>query len=297
MDINRSDLAILVSLDALLTEGSVTRAAERLGMSQPALSAQLSRMRTLFRDPLFVQSGRNLVPTERALSIQGPLHGVLQELQSIVQEQTNFDPKTATKTFRIAGTDFVHDVFTSRLARQIREDAPNARIALVGVQGAANWAELDRSNTDLLITSDRLTPPSAARLALFEESFVLVQRKRHPRGRAHLTTNALCKLEHLLVSPDGGGFYGAIDDILASLGKARRVTMSAPSFLTVPSLLRETNLVCVVPSRLAARHRATLDVFELPFNSPTFTIVASWHPRRESDAAHRWLRSKMCAAN
>lgn len=294
MDLSRTDIGLLLSLDVLLAERNVSRAAIRLGLSQPALSAQLARLREMFGDPLLVATGRGMVPTPRAEALREPLHNLLERLLSLVREQVPFDPATATDTFRIAASDFLHRALSLPCA--IARDAPHVRVALMAFDAQRASAQLESGEVDLLIASERLTPKTARARRLFDEDMVFVQRRGHPRGTGPLTLEAFCALDHVLVSPEGGGFHGAADDALAALGMARRVVASLPSFLLVPGMVGKTDLVAVVPRCLTVMFPDMFEVAEAPIDLPGFTVYASWHQRRQIDAAHVWLREKVRAA-
>jgi DNA-binding transcriptional LysR family regulator len=293
MDLRRTDLALLVSLDALLAERSVTKAADRLGISQPALSAQLARLRDLFGDPILVSSGRSMFPTERAIALQEPLHQLLNQLGALVREKVDFNPATAIDTFCICATDYVHEIFLLGALKAIAEVAPKVRVALTMFDSKHAEDDMQENRSDLLIVSERLTPQAAKTSSLFSERFVLAQRKGHPRGTALVDLDAFCALDHVLVSPEGGGFFGATDEALRALGRSRNISVSLPSFTLLPSLIRNSNLVAVMPERLAQIFGDALDLFAPPVDIPGFTIQMAWHPRRQSDPAHAWLRQQI----
>jgi DNA-binding transcriptional LysR family regulator len=296
MDLSRADFSLLLSLEALLAERNVSRAATRLGLSQPALSAQLARLREMFGDPLLVATARGMVPTARAEALQEPLHDVLERLRGLVVEQVPFDPSSATNTFRIAASDFVHRALM--LPARLAAEAPHIRVALLHLDAQRAWQGLETGEIDLLVASERLTPKAARARKLFDEHLVFVQRPGHPRGTGPLTLDAFCELNHVLVSPEGGGFYGAADEALATLGRTRRVAASLPSFLLVPSVISATDLVAMVPECVALlfQGQGLMEVFSPPFEMPVFTIYASWHQRRQLDAAHVWLRERVRTA-
>lgn len=293
MDLRRTDLGLLLALDALLAEQSVTRAAERLGISQPALSAQLARLRDLFGDPLLVQAGTRMTPTPRAAELHAPLHQLLDELQALVRGAQAFDPATSDRVFRIAATDNLHRVCTGALAGAVATAAPGIRLALLAFDARAGWDQLDRGEADLLIASARMTPAEAIGQRLYRDEFVFVQRKGHPRGTGPVDLDQFCALDHVLVSPDGGGFAGATDEALAAIGRRRRVVISLPSFLLVAPLITANDFVAVMPRRLARLQQAELDLFPTPVPIPGYDIHAAWHPRHQRDPAHAWLRRRL----
>jgi len=292
MDLRQADLGLLIALDALISERSVTRAAERLGLSQPAMSAQLARLRDLFDDPLLVSSGKQMAPTQRAAEIQAPLHRLLDELTALVRERQAFDPSRSDRAFRVMATDYLHRIVSLPTMGFLAKAAPRVRLAMALHDAKHAWRALEDDEADLLIASDRLTPKDAKARVLMEEGFVFVQRKGHPRGREALDLDRFCTLDHILVSPEGGGFFGATDETLATLGRKRRVVVSLPSFLLAAPLVATTDLVAVLPERLARSMDDNFDILPLPFTSVRFNIVMSWHPRRQRDPGHQWLREQ-----
>ena len=290
MDIKQSDIGLLIALDVLLEQESVTAAAEILGISQPAMSAQLARLRALFNDQLLAASGRKLVPTARAQEVKEPLRALLADLDLLVRQTAQFDPKTSETTFRLIGTDYVHAVLAPELFTSFGDAAPHARVALLPFDPPMVWAQLEQDEADLaLVTAMNL--PEARRRPGLTETFKVIQRKGHPRGTGPYTMDTFCAAEHALVSPEGGGFFGAADRILADIGRERRIACSLPNFLLAPSLVAASDLIALIPARLANLHEDLVDQFDPPFPSPSFSVDILWHPRRQKDPAHEWLRS------
>lgn len=290
MDLKQSDIGLLIALDALLEVESVTEAARTLGISQPAMSAQLARLRLLFNDPLLTSSGRRLVPTVRALEIKQPLRVLLADLDLLVREKTQFDPKTTDRAFRLIATDYVHAVLSPDLLQACAQEAPNARVAFLAFDPPAVWPQLEQDDADLAVVTGMNLPDARQRPGLVE-AFKVIQRKGHPRGRAPFSLDSFCAAEHILVSPEGGGFFGATDKILASTGRSRRIACSVPSFLLVPTLVAGSDLIALIPVRLAELYSDLVEQYDPPFTSPEFGVDLIWHPRRQNDAAHMWFRS------
>jgi len=295
MDIKQSDLGLLVSLNALLETQSVTEAARALNLSQPAMSAQLARLRALFGDPLLVASGRRLVPTSRAEALKAPLRQRLGDLDALIKEGRAFDAATTTATFRLIGTDYVHGVVAPTLAKIMAEAAPAARLALLPFDPPAVWNDVEADRADAALITG-MTIPDAKRRAGLDEDFLVIQRKGHPRGTGPLSLEAFSAAEHVLVSPEGGGFTGAIDRRLAAMGRKRRVVCSVPGFYLAPALIASSDYLCVLPRRIAMQHAASLDWADLPFPSPSFRIDLIWHARRQHDPAHIWFRNRVVQA-
>lgn len=289
MDIKQSDIGLLIALDALLEQESVTLAAQALGVSQPAMSAQLARLRDLFNDPLLTASGRKLVPTARALELRQPLRILLSDLDQLVRESAVFDPITTERTFRLIATDYVHEILAPRLLNCVAQAAPKARVALLPFDPPTVWQQLEQEDVDLVLASNMNLPDARQRNGLSED-FRVIQRKDHPRGTEPFTLDSFCAADHALVSPEGGGFIGATDKLLTEMNRTRRITCSLPSFLLAPALVAGSDLIAMIPTRLAALYAQQIDAFEPPFPSPTFSVDLLWHPRRQNDPAHQWFR-------
>lgn len=293
MDIRQADLGLLLALDALLAEGNVTRASERLNISQPAMSAQLARLRDLFDDPLLVQSGRAMVPTARAISLQEPLHRSLLELSHLVRERRPFAPGTVSRAFRIIGADYLHVLVTLPLIRAVSAIAPNVQIVLLPFDRSAAWSQLENLDADLLVVWRQFTPEEAKAAPLFTDQLCLVQRKGHPRGTGAPGLDEICRYPSAIVAPEAGTLWGVVDEELKKLGRKRRVMTSMPSFLTVPLLVEQSDLIAAIPRRLASVNSDRLDLFDLPLPNMGFEMLLSWHPRMQADPGHRWLRRQI----
>jgi DNA-binding transcriptional LysR family regulator len=296
IDLRDIDLNLLVSLDALLAESNVTRAAERLHLTQPAVSTQLARLRQIFGDPLLLpaETGRGMTRTARALELMAPLHAALKNLEAVVRHQPAFDPLSDTRRFVIAAHDNATIVLGMRLMERLPTSAgPGVRVAFVIGDQPTAASRLESGEIDLLLGSDRMIPPSMKARKLYDEHFVFVQRKGHPRGMAPLDLDAYCALDHVLVSTSGGSFHGFMDEHLDELGRERRVALSVQHFTLVPELLSKTDYVSTLPSRFAARYIDQLDIFALPFDARGFTLYAGWHPRNQADPALVWLRETL----
>jgi DNA-binding transcriptional LysR family regulator len=295
MDLNRIDLNLLVSLDVLLAECNVTHAARRLALSQPALSAQLRQLRELFRDPLLLPAARGMTPTARALELQAPLRGMLASLSGLVAERLPFEPATATDTFRIAASDSIHAALSVPLIARLRGVAPQVKIALFAADAARLGEQLGSGELDLALMSATRIPPSLKTRPLYDEGFLCLLRRGHPAAARPLDLDSFCRLDHVLVSPAGGGFQGVVDEVLGKLGRTRRVAVSLGSFLLAPELVAASDLACTVPARLARRWSERLSVLAPPCEVGGFAVHMSWHPRAHSDPAQRWLREQVTA--
>jgi DNA-binding transcriptional LysR family regulator len=294
-DIRAIDLNLLRSLDVLIEEANVTHAAARLGVTQPGMSAQLSRLRALFHDPLLVPSerGRGMAPTSRALELRAPLHAALKDLEAVVRMPPQFDPRKDARTFAIAATDNAVVVLSLPLIERFRQTAGRGIRLSFSSTGTDVASELERGEIDLLIGSERMVPSAMKARKLLEESYVMVQRKGHPRGLAPPNVETYCGMEHVLVSTSGGSFHGFVDEQLDKLGYRRSVALSVHQFVIAPMIVASTDFVSTLPRRLAARFTDWLDMFELPFSARGFSLFAAWHPRAHADPALIWLRNQL----
>jgi DNA-binding transcriptional LysR family regulator len=295
MDIRPSDLPLLVSLDALLRENNVTRAAERLHVSQPALSAQLARLRELFDDPLLVpsESGRGMVPTARALALKAPLQEALLQLVEAINDPLTFDPLTAERAFIVAANDNAVTMFGLELIRQIEQSGgPGLRVGFREPEMEDIVAGMERGEVDLLLATARNIPAALKSVPVCREQYYMAQRKGHPRGRRAPTLKQYCALGHVLVSSKGD-FHSFLDERLEALGHERRVAVAVPHYNLVPTILANTDYICTLPIRFLRRFADQLDIFALPLELPEFAISMAWHPRSEGDPAHRWLRDQL----
>lgn len=287
-DIRTIDLNLLVALDALLDTRNVTRAAERLSLTQPTVSGMLTRLRAAFGDKLFVRAQHGIVPTPRALALATPLKRLLADA-AVLTAPTRFDPATARMTFTIATTDYMQLAVVAPFVSALRRQAPEIKVAVRTLTVAELPHQLARGDCDLAITIPEFAARDLQSRQLYREHYVAVAGRKTKIG-TRLSLDAFCRSDHILVSPAGGGFTGPVDDALAALGRTRNVAISVPSFLVVPALLKAGDFIAVLPARLVGGHSDQLRTFRPPLNVPDFDVIAAWHPRVHSDPAHQWLR-------
>ncbi|WP_437733562.1 LysR family transcriptional regulator [Sorangium sp. So ce1335] len=293
MDTSRLDLNLLVALDVLLAERNVTRAARRLNLSQPALSAQLQRLRELLGDPLLLPAQRGMTPTRRALELQAPLHEALEGVRAAIATGAAFDPATAELTVAVAASDYVQYALLMPLAFQLRREAPGVRLAWRALDSAQLAAQAERGEVDLAFMTPDIAPEHLHSRKLLEERYVVIVRRKHPRVSRSLSLDQLCALDHVVVSPRGGGFTGATDAALAALGRERRVVLSVPSFLMVPEIVARSDLAALVPERVARGREGRLQLLAPPVPVPGFAIAMVWHHRTARHPALTWLRDRV----
>jgi DNA-binding transcriptional LysR family regulator len=289
-DIRHLDFNLLKALDALLDERSVTRAAERLNLTQPAVSGMLTRLRDSFDDPLFVRAQRGIVPTLRAQQLAVPVKQLLSDIEHILQPQA-FDPVTASMTLTIASTDYALRAVVVPFLSELRVQAPNIRVAVQPVDNQQLPSQLDRGDVDWALVTPDSTAAGLHAAKLFDERYVCVMRADHPDAIGEtLALDRFCALDHALVSSSGGAFQGVTDQALARIGRSRRVTVSVTSFLVLPEILMASDLIAIVPRRLATKSNG-LVMLEPPVDIPGFSKTVAWHERTHHDPGHKWLRS------
>ena len=296
MDPSRLDLNLLVTLEALLAEQNVTKAAARLSLSQPAVSAQLSRLRDVFGDPLLLPAQRGMTPTAKALALREPLREALDQVRGAVGSHLEFDPARAVLTVGMAASDYMQAALLQPLVLRLRRRAPGVRVAVRHMDPRQIDGQMPRGEVDIGLLIPSEAPGSLRRRLLFHERYVLIARRHHPVVRGgRVGLKAWAALEHVVVSPAGGGFETPVDHALAALGQERKVVLSAASFLFVPDIVARSDLVALVPSRLVQRRAAGLQVLDCPFPVPGFEMIMVWHERNHGHAAQRWLRDEVLA--
>ena len=298
MHFNRFDLNLLVALDALLEEKNVTRASERLFMSQPAMSGALQRLRERFNDPLLIRVGRTMELTPRAEALIGPVREILLQIQSTIDVEPEFDPATARRSFTVAMSDFVSAVVLPEVMRRLISEAPGVKIE-VAMLGGRDHERLESGHVDMMIRAQVGTEHESRLITehlnvepLFMDHWVCVVDANHASIGEELTLEEYASLPH--VSHDFGRKTPMLEEIShAQISLDVDVRASAPTFSTLIFMLPGTPLITVVPSRLARKLSNYIDVRVLqpPVDLPGLNEVLIWHDRYELDAGHAWLRS------
>lgn len=293
MNLTDIDLNLLVLLDVLLRERSVSRAAKRLGIRQPALSKSLERLRGMLADPLLVRTGGGMVPTPRALELEAPLRRLLEELRTAIAPRTGFDPATTTQSFRIATTDYAALALVPGIVGRVRREAPSAELVVRNARFGELLDDLREGVVDLYVGLLSRPPEALYASRLFTDRFVCLVRGDHPSVGARLTLKQYIELPHLLVSPVGGGFVGWVDHELMRLGVKRRIVLSLQHFLVAPHVVCESDLIVTLPEHVARKAAAGLPVRMLspPIKVPTLYVRQFWHARTHQAAAQRWFRA------
>lgn len=288
-----SDLGALATLDALLQESSVTRAARRLGLSTPAVSHALARLRERFDDPLLVRAGRGMVLTPRAEALRPRVRDAIATAANVFEAPAALDLTTLTRSFTLTTTDYVLLVFGEAFERSVREQAPGVDLRFVP-NTVDDADRLRDGDTDLVVGIYGDLPPELKTRPIITDRFVCVVRQGHPAAERRLTLDRFCALDHIQVAPRGrpGGY---VDELLAERGRERRVTRALPYFSVALEMTAASDAILTVSERIALRYREDLDleILEPPIPLEPFLLSMIWHPRFDGDAVHRWLRDRL----
>lgn len=293
--LRRLDLNLLVTLDALLVELNVTRAARRLNLAQPTVSLQLGRLRRLLDDPLLLPGPRGMRPTARATALREPLRQALAALDEALAPAAPFEPARAERTWRIAASDHSATTLLTPLLADLRQQAPGIRLALLDKTPALLAEQLEGDRLDLALDVADTAAAGLRQRLLFTEHYLLAGRRGHPALQQPVSLETFCQLDQALVSPSGGGFASVTDRLLAEQGRERRVVLSVPHFATLASALLVSDLVALLPAQIALNHPG-LQVQPPPLAIPGFDMLLLWPERLHRDPAHAWLRERIVAS-
>ncbi|MDW4498161.1 LysR family transcriptional regulator [Sulfitobacter sp. D35] len=300
MNLGSFDLNLLRVLDALLREESTTKAGQRIGLSQPAVSAALGRLRAALNDPLFVRVGQRLEPTDYARALALPLGDLLDRVEHVLAGPPVFDPAVSTDRFKISGSDFFAEMLMPQLAERLAREAPRMRMQLVDLVPDNYLGKLETYDVDLaLIPRPAHLPAWTEWRPLFNSSFAMIARRGHPAladlaEAAAVPMDVFCALGHILFSPEGN-LSAMGDAALAKVGRKRQVVMTMPVFYGVCSAVAESDHVALIPQQMAYKIARKLDltVHAPPMPMPLPLIGMVWHRRASASAPHRWLRDRI----
>lgn len=295
------DLNLLRVLDALFREGSTVKAANRLAMSQSAVSGALSRLRYSLDDQLFIRQGNRLVATDYAAGLETGLREELERLQALLAPLAKFDPQAAEGTFRIAASDFFAELLMPPLGDLLQKSGSRLRAQLVDLVPDNYMKSLERRSADLALIPDMELPEWINREPLFHSPFHVIARADNPgifglEAGAQLPMDTFCELHHVLFSPEGN-LAAMGDAALNRVGKSRHVAMTVPVFSGVCRAVSESDLIALVPAQLAAKVADTfnLRVFEPPVTIDSALIIGIWHKRSDKAPMAAWMRSQIFA--
>ncbi|HSD90874.1 MAG TPA: LysR family transcriptional regulator [Kofleriaceae bacterium] len=294
MNVRSIDLNLLVLFDALFAERHLTRAAARVGLSQPAMSNALTRLRAQLDDPLFVRAPRGVEPTPRARALAGPVHDALVALGRALSPEV-FDPETTPRTFTVMMNDIHEVVLGPALSARIASEAPRAQLRLV--QGpTTSPEEALAGDVDIVLSPIEGESKHIAHSALYPLDFASLVRRDHPNVARRLTLARFIELEHVLVAPRGRP-RGFVDEALARRGLQRRIARVVAHFMSAGFLVARSDYVVTLPSILARLLARTLPlrVVPLPLDVPSVTVGQFWSSRNNTDPGHIWLRGLLAS--
>jgi DNA-binding transcriptional LysR family regulator len=285
----RPDLNLLVTLDVLLAEGSVARAAQRLRLSPSAMSRALARLRETTGDPLLVRAGRGLVPTPRALELRGRVGRLVKDGEAVLRPAEKLNLKQLVRTFTLRTRDGFVENFGPDLIARVGKEAPGVRLRFMP-KPDKDSAPLRDGTVDLETgVVGKTTGPEVRAQALFRDRFIGAVRMGHALSRGKITPSRYAAGRHILVSRRGLD-KGPVDEALERLGLEREIVTVVGGFSAALALAQGSDLIASVPERHTGNLRAGMHSFPLPVSTPEVTVSLLWHPRLDADPAHRWLR-------
>lgn len=292
MNLSKVDLNLFIVFDAIYTEANLTRAGQIVGITQPAVSNALARLRETFNDPLFVRTAQGMVPTPMAQNIITPVRHALQLLRVSVQESRSFVPEQATKTYRISMTDLTEAVILPHLAARIRRMAPNINIDSFLIKRRETTKELAAGRLDFAIDAPLNTDTQVRHVKLFEDHHVCVMRPGHPLAKKErITLDDYLAQSHIHISSRRNGL-GHVDLALGKMGLQRRVVLRSQHYQMAPLVMESTDMVMTVHERFAMRHN--LHAVALPIDDvPPIETHLFWHESTDQDPANRWMREQI----
>ncbi|WP_373525340.1 LysR family transcriptional regulator [Nostoc sp.] len=295
IDLSSIDLNLLVAFEVLFEERSVTASAQRLYLGQPAMSAALGRLRSLFQDELFIRIGREMQPTARAIEIAPSISVALQQIRQTLESSQSFDPATSKFTFAIGSSDYTSYVVVPKLLEVCRQTAPGIDFRLIGFEKGCVGELLEQREIDVALGVFQDPPRQTIQIPLFPEHFVGICRRGHPIiTQEAITPEIFAQLSHALFTLRRDN-VGELDKVLAKSNLLRRVVLTTPHLLILPAVISSSDLVTAIPSRLATPFACqdTLEIFELPVQTEPWMISMLWSKLTDQDQTNLWLRQML----
>jgi DNA-binding transcriptional LysR family regulator len=298
MNLAGVDLNLLVVFDALIAERQVTRAAQKVGLSQPAASNALRRLRDLFEDDLFVKTPQGMQPTPKAMALEQPIRQVLAQIQSALVQEAPFIPETSEQVFALGMSDYGEFILLPELMEHLERVAPRIQIQVRSTDRQDALKLLDADEIALAIGFFPKHSSWHHAQELFQERFVCVARQSNPNIKDPFTLEDYLAASHLLVSPREDR-TGRVDLFLAQQNLQRHIALTVPHFLVAPFVLSNTNLIATLAERVVRTYAEALalKVSPLPFELSGFSVSMLWHTKNSNDPAHLWLRRTMAELN
>ncbi len=301
MQTDRIDLNLLEYLDVLLRERNVTRAASHLGLSQPAMSNGLRRLRLLFNDPLLVRTSEGMTPTERALELQPIIRDVLAKVDKAVQPQTAFEPASSERVFRIMASDYAESTIFPSILHRLREEAPGVVLDIM-TPSDVSFLDVEQGKVDLVINRFDSIPLSFHKTTIWKDGFACLFSAQNPI-RDNFNLESYLQAQHVWVSKTGMGVgvginpddvqrLGWVDEALARLGKKRHITIFTRHYQAAMSLAEQKDLIVTIPSRAAKlkQQNPRVIIRQPPFEIPPLELSMAWSPLLQNNPAHQWMR-------
>ncbi|MBV1916058.1 MAG: LysR family transcriptional regulator [Pseudomonadales bacterium] len=302
MNIDRADLNLLLYLDILLQERNVTRAAQQLGITQPALSNGLKRLREMFNDPLLIRSSEGMTPTERAIELQPQVREVLSQISTILQPEQQFIPADSHRVFRVMASDYAEATLFPLLVKRIRELAPDIVLDIL-TPSDISFRDLEQGKVDMAINRFDHMPQSFHQVTVWKDSFSCLLNRNNPAVAA-LDLTTYLESSHIWVSktgigvgfgmsPDKPSGLGWIDQALNKMGYKRNISIFTRHYQVPGLIVGDNDLIATLPTKVAQLQQGNSEIVILdpPFDIPEFELKMAWSPLLHHNAAHRWLRS------
>jgi DNA-binding transcriptional LysR family regulator len=294
-DIRSLDISMIRTFDALMRERSVSRAAARLFLSQPAVSASLARLRKIFNDPLFIRTGHGVSPTPKAQRLAPKIEKALFEFSSLFDEEQDFSPSESSRIFRIAGSDHPSNWVLPALGRILAASGSAIRIVWEPVGSLSLQDSLSRGELDMALIARMKPPVDLQHLVLYEDNYVYALRRDHPGASEQVSLDSFCEIPQIFLGYGTSTLDDRIDDILAATGRKRKVQMVVSSFAQIIHQLEHSDYAAVMGQRVALTHADKLVTQALPFALPNYSSFLCWDKKSVHDPGIQWLKNQILA--
>ena len=292
IDLASLDLNLLVVFDAILKDRNVTLAARRVGLSQPAMSSALARLRRTFNDPLFVRTGHGMLPTPYAQLLAPPIQRACELVASSFAIGNEFDPAASSRTFLFYMTDIGEGVFLPKLLQALEQRAPRARVKVLRIPEHGEQEAMAAGDVDIAVGLFPDLKAGFFQQRLYRDEFVCLVRANHPRAKGTISARQFAEMRHAVVTSAGTGHEAAVERAFAKHRYERRIALTIPHFMAVPVIVSQTDYIVTVPRRLALAFAAFpgIRIVEPPIAIDPFEIKQHWHERYHHDPANKWIR-------